>query len=66
LPATLKIYNVLGKVVRTLVNEPMAPGDHQVIWDGKDDQGNQAASGIYFYKLRAGDFQDTKKMVLMK
>jgi hypothetical protein len=66
LPATLKIYNVLGKVVRTLVNEPMASGDHQVVWDGKDDRGNQAASGIYFYKLRAGDFQDTKKMVLMK
>ena len=66
LPTTLKIYNVLGEVVRTLVDEPMAPGAHEVVWDGKDDQGDQTASGIYFYRLRAGDFQDTKKMVLMR
>ena len=66
LPTTLKIYNVLGKVVRTLVDEPMASGVHHKIWDGRDDRGNQVASGIYFYRLRAGDFQDTKKMVLMK
>jgi hypothetical protein len=66
LPATLKIYNVLGEVVRTLLDEPMAPGVYHKIWDGRDDQGNQVASGIYFYRLRAGDFEDTKKMVLMK
>ncbi len=66
LPTTLKIYNVLGEVVRTLVDEPMAPGAHEVVWDGKDDQGDQTASGIYFYRLRAGDLQDTKKMVLMR
>ncbi len=66
LPTTLKIYNVLGEVVRTLVDEPMAPGAHEVVWDGKDDQGDETASGIYFYRLRAGDFQDTKKMVLMR
>ncbi len=66
LNTTLKIYNVLGQVVRTLVDEPLPPGAHHVIWDGKDDLGNSVASGIYFYKLRAGDFQDTKKMVLMK
>jgi len=66
LPTTLKIYNVLGKVVRTLVDEPMAPGEHHQIWDGRDDQGNQVASGIYFYRLRASEFQDSKKMVLMK
>jgi hypothetical protein len=66
LATTLKIYNVLGEVVKTLADEPMAPGTHHIIWDGKDDQGTQVASGIYFYRLRAGDFQDTKKMVLMK
>ena len=66
LPTTLRIYNVLGEVVRTLVDEPMAPGVHHEVWDGKDDQGNKVASGIYFYRLRAGDFQHTKKMVLMK
>jgi len=66
LSTTLKIYNVLGKVVRTLVDEPMTPGDYHIIWDGRDDEGNQVASGIYLYRLRAADFQDTKKMVLMK
>ena len=66
LPTTLKIHNVLGKVVRTLVDEPMAPGVHHKVWDGKDDHSNQVASGIYFYRLRAGEFQETKKMVLLK
>jgi hypothetical protein len=66
LPTSLRIYNVLGEVVRTLADEPMAPGVHHKVWDGRDDQGNQVASGIYFYRLRAGDFQHTRKMVLMK
>jgi hypothetical protein len=65
-PTTLRIYNVLGRRVRTLVDEPLAAGTHDVVWDGRDDQGNQVASGIYFYKLRSGDFEDTKKMVMMK
>jgi hypothetical protein len=66
LSTTLKIYNVLGEVVRTLLDKPMAPGVYHEIWDGRDDHDNQVASGIYFYRLRAGDFEDTKKMVLMK
>ena len=66
LPTTLKIYNLLGQVVRTLVDEPLASGTHEIVWDGKDEQGNSISSGIYFYKLRSGDFTDTKKMVMMK
>ena len=66
LPTSLRIYNVLGGVVRTLVDEPMVPGVHHEVWDGRDDHGNRVASGIYFYRLRAGDLQHTKKMVLMK
>ncbi len=66
LPTTLRVYNVLGQMVRVLVDEPMAAGSHEIIWDGKDDQGSRVASGIYFYKLRSGDYEDTKKMVLMK
>ncbi len=66
LPTTLKIYNILGEVVRTLVNEPKSPGVYYELWDGKDDQGDQVASGIYFYRLRAGEFSETKKMVLLK
>jgi hypothetical protein len=66
LPTTLKIYNVLGEVVRTLVDEPRSPGIYYQVWDGKDDQGNEVASGIYFYRLKVGKFSETKKMVLMK
>jgi hypothetical protein len=66
LATTLRIYNVLGQLVRTLVDEPMDAGTHNVIWDGKDEHGSQVASGIYFYKLRSGDYEDTKKMVMMK
>jgi hypothetical protein len=65
-PTSLRIYNVLGEVVRTLVDEAMVPGVHHKVWDGRDDHGNRVASGIYFYRLRAGDLQHTKKMVLMK
>jgi hypothetical protein len=66
LPTTLRIYNVLGEVVRTLVDEPKSPGVYHEVWDGKDDQGKEVASGIYFYRLKAGKFSETKKMVLLK
>ena len=60
------IYNVLGQKVKTLVDEFQTAGYKTVHWDGKDDQGNEVASGVYFYKLKAGDFSETKKMILMK
>ena len=66
IPTTLKIYNILGQKVRTLVDEPKTSGNHVVIWDGKDDKGKEVTSGIYFYQLRAGDFTETKKMLLLK
>jgi hypothetical protein len=66
IPTTLKIYNVLGEVVRTLVNEPKWAGNYTVQWDGKNDKGEQLASGVYFYELRAGDHTSAKKMVLLK
>ncbi len=63
---TLKIYNILGQKVRTLVDEPKTAGSYEVIWDGKDDKGKEVASGIYFYKLTAGSYQKIRKMVLLK
>ena len=63
---TLSIYNVLGQKVRTLVEEHQASGQKTVSWDGTDERGNKAASGIYFYRIKAGEFEDTKKMILMK
>jgi hypothetical protein len=64
--ATLKIYNILGQRVGTLVDEEKAPGDYTVIWDGKDDKGNDVASGIYFYRLMAENQSITRKMILLR
>jgi hypothetical protein len=64
--ATLRIYNIVGQLVRTLVSEPQESGTYEVIWDGKDDKRNNVASGIYFYKLKAGEFSQTRKMVLIR
>jgi flagellar hook assembly protein FlgD len=63
---SLKIYNILGEKVRTLIDEPKRAGSYEVIWDRKDDKGKEMASGIYFYQLKAGDYTETKKMLLLK
>jgi hypothetical protein len=63
---TLKIFNVLGRKIKTLVDEMKTPGVHQVIWDGTDDRGDVVSSGVYFYQLKSKDYKQTKKMVLMK
>jgi hypothetical protein len=62
----LEIYNMKGQKVRTLVNDKLSAGQHSIVWDGKDDNSKQVSSGIYFYKIKAGDFQSTRKMLLMK
>ncbi len=63
---TLKIYNILGQEVRTLVDEIRQPGYYSVTWDGQDDKGQRAASGIYFYRIVAGQYEGTRRMVLVK
>ncbi len=64
----LTIYNVLGKVVRTLVKARQHPGEHRAVWDGKDDQSNDVASGIYFYRLKVSgiEFVKARKMLLLR
>lgn len=66
LRTTLKIYNVRGQLVRTLVDEEKTAEEYQVIWDGKDNSGKEVTSGVYFYQLKAGDFSDSKKLLLIK
>ncbi len=63
---TLKIYNVLGQMVRILVDEEKLPGSYTVIWNGKDQKGYEVSSGIYFYQLKTKDHSEVKKMVLLK
>ncbi|MGB8657837.1 MAG: FlgD immunoglobulin-like domain containing protein [Candidatus Zixiibacteriota bacterium] len=62
----LTIYNLLGQTVTTLFHGYQETGLHTLTWGGKDDNGTQVSSGIYFYRLVAGDFTQTRKMSLLK
>ncbi len=62
----IEVYNIIGQKVITLVDEIKAPGRHEVIWDGTDSDGLKVASGIYLYKMQAGEFTESRKMMLMK
>ncbi|UCF05338.1 MAG: T9SS type A sorting domain-containing protein, partial [bacterium] len=62
----LSIYNVKGELIATLVDQHMTEGRKEVSWTAKDNRGRAVSSGIYFYRLVAGDFVQTKKMVLLR
>jgi hypothetical protein len=64
--AKLTIYNVLGQRVKTLFDGHQEAGMQNLTWNGRDDDGNQLSSGIYFYRLQADDFIQTRKMSLVK
>jgi hypothetical protein len=63
---TLRVYDVSGRLVRTLVDGFEPAGTRSVSWYGRDDQGRPVASGIYYYQLTAPSFSESKKMVLLK
>ena len=63
---TLDIYDIQGRRVRNLVNETMTAGLHNRVWNGRDSQGKQASSGLYFYRFRAGDQERLGKLTLLK
>jgi hypothetical protein len=63
---SLKIYDVAGKLVNTLVDREQTAGDYSVRWYGRDDQDRELPSGVYFCRLRAGDFASFEKIVLVK
>ncbi|MCK4339049.1 MAG: T9SS type A sorting domain-containing protein [Candidatus Cloacimonetes bacterium] len=62
----LVIYNVKGQKVKTLISYQLSAGNHSVVWNGTDDNGNPVSSGIYFYKLSTKDKTFIKKMILMR
>jgi hypothetical protein len=64
--ATVEVFNVLGVKVNTLIDRFLPAGRYTVAWNGTDGSGRSAASGMYFYRLSAGDFSDTRKMLLVK
>jgi hypothetical protein len=63
---TLSVYDVTGRLVRTLVNELRTPGQKHAVWDGRDEHGQRVSTGVYFYRLQAPGFEQTRKMVLLK
>ncbi len=62
----LTIYDQTGKEVTTLLNRRMSAGAHTVSWDGRDNRGQRVGSGVYFYQLRTTDYQQTRKMILLR
>ena len=64
---SLRIYNMMGKLVRTLVNNEQPSGEYKIFWDGKDEEGNLVPGGIYLYRLQAGENSSiTKRMILLR
>jgi hypothetical protein len=62
----LRVYDVAGRLVRTLVDESRKPDRYKAVWNGTNNRGQSVATGVYFYRLEAGSFVSTKKMVLLK
>jgi hypothetical protein len=62
----LEVYDLLGRKVRTLLNDLQSPGVHTVTWAGTDDAGVQVSSGVYFYRLRSEDFTAVRKLLFIR
>ena len=62
----LKIFNIRGQLVRTLIQADYTPGFHSIRWDGKDNNGTSVSSGLYIYQFLAGEFVQVRKMTLLK
>ena len=62
----IKIFDILGRLVRTLVDENLSAGFHSRYWDGFNENGEKISSGVYFYSIRAGEFRKTKGMLMLK
>ena len=63
---TITVFDMRGSRVATLVNERQDPGIRSYRWNGTDDNGNGVAAGVYIYTIQAGNFQQSKKMILLK
>jgi hypothetical protein len=63
---TILVYNLLGQKIKTLIDEAKPAGQYSITWDGNDTDGSEVATGIYFYYLRADDYVETRKMLLLK
>ena len=62
----VEVYDMLGHKVNTIVNSELKAGTHRVIWDGTDEAGRQLSSGMYLYRMTAGSFSATGRMVYLR
>jgi flagellar hook assembly protein FlgD len=62
----LRIYNLLGDEIARLVHASQSAGSYQVLWNGKDRRGRNVAAGTYLYRLTAGHFEETRKMLILR
>jgi len=65
-PATVSVFDVTGRLVKTLAGGDLAAGTHRVVWDGTDETGRSVASGVYWSVLRSGTLRESRKMVLLR
>jgi hypothetical protein len=63
---SLKVYDITGRLVRTLVAGEKKAGIYSIHWNGRDSQGKKVSSGIYFYRLQSGKYTSTKKLILLR
>jgi type IX secretion system substrate protein len=62
----ITIYDVLGRKVKTLINQPYTFGKHTITWEGSDANSNEVSSGIYFYQIKSGEYSKTKRLLLLR
>ena len=62
----IDVYNITGQYVKTLINKHLEADNHNIAWNGNDNEGKSVSSGVYYYKMQAGRYTSTKKMILMK
>ena len=65
-PVSLKVYDLTGREITTLINQVQGPGNYRVEWDGRDNHGTMVSSGTYFYRMVSGNFSDGKKLVVVR
>jgi len=65
-PTSVEIFNAIGQRVKVLLRESVQPGYHRAVWEGDDAEGRQVGSGLYFYRVKVGESQQVKRMMLVK
>jgi hypothetical protein len=66
IPVSIRVYDVAGRLVKTLVSGTGAPGPHDVTWNAADDHGRKVGAGVYFYRMDAGAWRSQRKMVFLE